>query len=471
MSVPPDKGRTLAFGGMGALVLLGLALIIRGPQKAPEAPAGALAIPTPAPSSASLESAVVAAEKDAGGASVDAGPRTIVPAWRAASLKSDPSVEIFEGAYGKHSLATVLEDAKVAKGEMKRLVHAFDNVHRIEHPPNKDQYVLAKDKAKGTILAFEHIASPSEVWQARADDDAKLVAKKLDLFVEHRRFSASLVLTSDLAKAIAAAGLREETAHAIDDALDAHVEIASLKPGTRMRLVGDEQWIDGAFARVHVDAIEVTPAGGQAMRVYYFEHRAGRGAYWNGKAQQPFEGAWRSPIPAARITSRFNPNRMHPVLHVIRPHNGVDFGASTGTPVYASAAGVVASAGNAGPCGNMVEIDHGGGLTTNYCHLSRFAAGLHAGQHVEGRQLVGYVGATGRVTGPHLHFGVKKNGQFVDPLALKMDAVRVVPPSDRDAFQARRRDLDAELDAVALPAAPEATNTPDDDKDEPTGEE
>ena len=118
---------------------------------------------------------------------------------------------------------------------------------------------------------------------------------------------------------------------------------------------------------------------------------------------------------------------MHPVLHVVMPHNGIDFAASPGTPVYSSAAGAVSSVGDGGPCGNMVQIKHTNGLTTAYCHLQRFAPGLHAGQHVEQRQLVGFVGQTGRATGPHLHFAVKR-GEIL--LAVPVAAAADAGPED-----------------------------------------
>jgi murein DD-endopeptidase MepM/ murein hydrolase activator NlpD len=161
------------------------------------------------------------------------------------------------------------------------------------------------------------------------------------------------------------------------------------------------------------------------------------------------------------------------VLHVVMPHNGIDFGASTGTPVFAASSGTVHSAGDGGPCGNMVQIEHGSGLTTAYCHLSRFAPGLRPGQHVEARQLVGYVGQTGRVTGPHLHFAVKRGSNFIDPLALKMDGVRTLPPADREAFAKKRAELDAALEAVTLPSADGVVvvDDKDENKDEPGGEE
>jgi murein DD-endopeptidase MepM/ murein hydrolase activator NlpD len=164
----------------------------------------------------------------------------------------------------------------------------------------------------------------------------------------------------------------------------------------------------------------------------------------------------------ARVVSRFNPHRMHPVLHVVMPHNGVDLAAPAGAPVYATAAGVVTSAGFDGPCGNKVEIAHAHGTSSVYCHLSRFAPGLRVGQHVEQRQLIAYVGQTGRVTGPHLHFGIRHGDTFVDPMTLRMDGMRVVPRTHRDQFDRLRADLDTELDSIALPTPPSvSTDAPE----------
>jgi murein DD-endopeptidase MepM/ murein hydrolase activator NlpD len=469
-----DRGKSVALGAMGALVLLGIALIVRGPRTA-EAPAP-LAPPAAALQSAEPAAALsaVVAKNSVPAAEADAGP-AFVPAWRVASLRADAAIEIVEGTYGKHSLSGALSSLGFAKSELRRVSHAFDGVHRIEHPPPKESFVIAKDRVKGTIVAFEHVASPSDIWQAKVDDaspDHRLVAKKLDLFIERRPIATALAVTADLAKAVAAAGLREEAIEAIDDALDGHLDLAAIKPGVRLRVVGSEEWVEGKFARVRLDAVEVVQKADASTRVYFYERTEGRHAgFWNAKGQQPYQGTFRSPLPLARITSRFNPKRMHPVLHVVMPHNGVDFGASTGTPVYASGAGTIASAGDGGPCGNMIQIEHPNGLTTAYCHLSRFAAGIHAGLHVEARQLVGYVGQTGRATGPHLHFAVKRGGVFIDPQGIKMDGVRVIAAADRDAFATRRGELDVALEAIALPGATTEAADDKDEKDEPAGEE
>jgi murein DD-endopeptidase MepM/ murein hydrolase activator NlpD len=136
------------------------------------------------------------------------------------------------------------------------------------------------------------------------------------------------------------------------------------------------------------------------------------------------------------------------------PHQGTDFGAAMGTPVGAAGPGTVKFIGNGGPSGNLVTVEHAGKLETGYAHLSRFEAGLKVGDRVQSLAIVGYVGSTGRSTGPHLHFSVKKNGVFIDSETLKYDVLRTLPPDERIEFVEARTKLDAMLDAIPLPDAP-----------------
>jgi hypothetical protein len=152
---------------------------------------------------------------------------------------------------------------------------------------------------------------------------------------------------------------------------------------------------------------------------------------------------------------------MHPVLKKVMPHNGTDFGAGAGTPIYAAYRGTVASVGMQGPSGNLVLIDHDGGLQTGYAHMSRFAPGIERGDKVGTRQLIGYVGSTGRSTGPHLHFTAKKDGKFFDPLQLKLDALELLPVTDRETFLRQKQELDAALEAIPLPEPPEPEPLPE----------
>jgi murein DD-endopeptidase MepM/ murein hydrolase activator NlpD len=119
-------------------------------------------------------------------------------------------------------------------------------------------------------------------------------------------------------------------------------------------------------------------------------------------------------------------------LHVERAHLGIDYAAPAGTPVWASASGRVADMGMKRGSGNTIVLAHANGLSTRYYHLSRYARGLHVGQPIKQKEVIGFVGATGLATGPHLHFSVTKNGAFVDPGKLQVG--RDAPVPDRGAF-------------------------------------
>lgn len=133
--------------------------------------------------------------------------------------------------------------------------------------------------------------------------------------------------------------------------------------------------------------------------------------------QAGLQDGWQAPIrDSYRRSSEFNPFRFHPILRVIRPHNGTDLAAPTGTAIYAVNAGRVVTARYQGGYGNFTLIDHGGGVTSGYAHQVRFEDGISAGTVVKAGQLIGYVGTTGRSNGPHLHFEIKVNDKFVDPI-------------------------------------------------------
>ncbi|WP_437991708.1 M23 family metallopeptidase [Sorangium sp. So ce145] len=201
-------------------------------------------------------------------------------------------------------------------------------------------------------------------------------------------------------------------------------------------------------------ALAVRAAGQPEARFYRFDGNA-TGRLVDEEGRELVPNPWQAPLATLRRTSPFNPKRMHPVLHRVRPHEGTDYGAPSGTPVYAALEGSVSWVGPHGGHGNWVAIQHENGVETGYAHLSRFAAGLKRGDHVATHQLVGYVGSTGRSTGPHLHFSASRNGVYFDAETLLAMRLRELPADQRDAFRAEKGELDRELDDIGdpLPAA------------------
>jgi murein DD-endopeptidase MepM/ murein hydrolase activator NlpD len=170
---------------------------------------------------------------------------------------------------------------------------------------------------------------------------------------------------------------------------------------------------DGTTRSIRVLGAEVG-SGGRVYRAFYFE-RDGRPGYFDASGRAVDESSWTGPLARLRVTSPFALRRLHPILRTVLPHTGVDFAGRIGDPVYATADGLVASAGTRGGYGLLVEVQHPSGYSTRYAHLSGLAPGVGPQRMVRQGQVIGYVGMSGTATGPHLHYEVRRRGQPLDP--------------------------------------------------------
>src|SRR5690606_3047188 len=188
-----------------------------------------------------------------------------------------------------------------------------------------------------------------------------------------------------------------------------------IQPGDRYSVLIEELWREGE----RVGSGEVVAAtfttGGRTFTGFRFEHD-GKVEYYDADGRPLKRSFIRSPIEFARLSSRFG-SRRHPILGSMRMHNGVDYAARTGTPIMAAGDARVQFRGRQRGYVNTVILDHGKGHTTLYAHMSRFA-NVRQGERVKQGQVIGYVGATGLATGPHLHYELRVNGKHRDPLKV-----------------------------------------------------
>jgi murein DD-endopeptidase MepM/ murein hydrolase activator NlpD len=373
--------------------------------------------------------------------------------WRIAD-STDAKLKKVDGSIGHDSFLKAMETAGVPHAQTFRVLKVMKELRDLNHCNPRDQFLALVDRASSRVVAFEYVVSKEEVYQAREGADGLLKSAKLDLAVERARVQGAVRFDREtLAASIEAGGFERPLLAVMDEALAGHSSVADLRRGDRLRVVAQEVTVLGEFERyAGIEAMEVMPAheGDKPLRIYYFRGSKLHG-YFDAEGRAVHEGGWQKPIKGAPVTSHFNPKRMHPILHKIMPHQGTDFGAAMGTPVGAAGPGVVSFIGNEGPGGNIVKVQHSAGIETGYAHLSRFEPGLKVGDRVSATQIVGYVGSTGRSTGPHLHFSVKKNGVFVDAEAtLRFDALRAMPLEERVEFSEARAKLDALLDAIPL---------------------
>ena len=199
---------------------------------------------------------------------------------------------------------------------------------------------------------------------------------------------------------------------------------------------------DGEFVKSGKILFASLTLSGKTIPVYYFE-RDGDGEYFTPNGEAIRKSLLRTPIDGARITSGFG-MRMHPVLGYSKMHKGLDFGAPIGTPIFAAGSGTIVEIGKKGAYGNYIRVRHSGEYQTAYAHMSKFAKGLKKGHKVKQGQVIGYVGATGRVTGPHLHYEIMIAGAQVNPKKVKTVASNKLTGKHLKAFQAQVAKIDAQ---------------------------
>jgi len=187
---------------------------------------------------------------------------------------------------------------------------------------------------------------------------------------------------------------------------------------------------------------------GQVLRLYRFTPANGRTDYFNEHGESMRKMLMRTPIDGARLTSTYG-RRRHPILGYTRMHRGIDFAAPRGTPIYAAGDGTVTSAGRNGAYGRYIEIRHNSSYSTAYAHLNGIANGVSRGIRVTQGQVIGYVGSTGRSTGPHLHYEIHRNGHSINPLNLRMAGGEKLKGKDLDSFASARLEIDARYASLA----------------------
>jgi len=337
------------------------------------------------------------------------------PAGGAGSAGVGNAARQVEGKIGgKDTLGTVL--AREGFGpEAGAVIKAMEKIVDLRRMRPGEAYTVHFDES-GTPVGFEY--RPTAVLRIEVSRDAEGVwkARKIEHPTETRLEKATGQVESSVYESVQSAGesaalvalLVDLFAWDINFYIDTH-------PGDRWKVVVEKQYLDGKFYKYgRLLAAEYSGRVG-TFRAFFYPTRDGEGRYYDDKGQAVAKTFLKSPLRFVRVSSKFNPKRFHPILHRVKAHLGVDYAAPTGTPIWAAAGGRVTEVGKKSGSGNTVVIRHPNGLSTRYYHLSRFAPGLKAGQQVKQKQVIGFVGATGLATGPHLHFSVTKGGAFVDP--------------------------------------------------------
>lgn len=347
------------------------------------------------------------------------------------------------------SFSTLLDNLGVGQQDVGEMVELSKDVFDVRKLRAGNDYHAffekSGDSTRLAYLVYEKDNVNAVIYHFSDSLYVKLFSKEVENVLRY----AEVTIENSLWGDVAAAGFSPLLAVGLSDIYAWTIDFFALQKGDSFKALYYEKMCDGKV----MDVGEVLYAdfvhSGKDYYCYRFEEEGVSNKYWNEKGESLRKSFLKAPLQYfSRISSKFSFARRHPITRVVRPHTGVDYAAPVGTPVMAIGDGVVIDKGYRGAGGNTVKIKHNSSYTSAYLHLSRFGKGVANGSHVRQGQVIGYVGSTGRSTGPHLDFRIWKDGKPVDPLKMVSPPAEPVRDADMPAFEQRKERYSAMLDSL-----------------------
>lgn len=340
--------------------------------------------------------------------------------------------------------STLLGGLGLSQQEAYNLTEATKEVFDVKTLRVGKQYRAYYKDSVLKYLVYDRDKASSIVFDCTAPYGAWVYEKPVT--VEQRY--ADVTISSSLWVDMRAAGVSPLLIVSLSDIYAWTVDFFALQKGDRFRVLYEERMCDGEVIAVDTVRYAVFSHAGDDFPMIMFDQKDGGNMWWNDKGESMRKAFLKAPLNYSRISSGFSYARKHPVTRKVQPHTGVDYAAPKGTPVMTIGDGVVTSVKYEGAGGNTVRIRHNSVYSTAYLHLSKYAKGLKAGQRVRQGEVIGYVGSTGRSTGPHLDFRVWKNGTPINPLKMESPPAEPIKDSNKEAFAETSAKYKAKIDSI-----------------------
>jgi murein DD-endopeptidase MepM/ murein hydrolase activator NlpD len=289
-------------------------------------------------------------------------------------------------------------------------------------------------------------------------EDSGFTAKMIDEPVETRIRTATTTIDSSLFQAAEAADISDVVALKLANVFAWDIDfVLDLREGDRFTAVYEQIYQNGKYLRDGELLAAEFVNNGKEYRAVRFVTESGAASYYTPDGLPMRKAFLRAPVEFTRVSSVFNPHRMHPILNLIRGHMGTDYAAPIGTPVHAAGDGRVSFAGRRGGYGNAIVLAHSNSVSTLYGHMSRFARNVRIGEHIQQGQIIGYVGMTGLATGPHLHYEYLVNGVHKNPQTVRLPGAEPLHTEALRKFRSETASLLADLSAPQSAPGDDAT--------------
>lgn len=354
------------------------------------------------------------------------------------------TVSIGQGENVNGALSRIGADSN----DINDAVRALSRTISIKDVHRDDQLTVFMRNENGVkrLLGFNLASGADKSITVTRSLDGSYKARELSTTLQRRTLRvAGEIGEAGLVASVKEQGAPDRAAESIGDAFAFDVDFErEVGPGSSFELMYDRvSDTKGAVVREGEPIFaRLTTLTGRTLSLYRFQAQGATQAEWfTSQGQSARRFLMRTPVNGAHLTSGFG-YRRHPVLGYTKIHTGVDFGARIGTPTMAAGDGVVTRVGVMGGYGNVVDVEHGNGWSTRYAHLSRFASGLKPGDRVRQGDIIAFTGNTGRSTGPHLHYEVRRNGSPVNPMSANVPAGRTLTAESLAKFNVQVARID-----------------------------
>lgn len=343
-----------------------------------------------------------------------------------------------------HSLSAIFKKHKLSHQDLYRIMQKGKMAKALRNlQPGRVIEIESNDQGQLYSLSYQVNRLQSiNVLRAENDFDIQTVNKPVEKRVN---FSEGLIQSS-LFEAGKQSGLSDALVMEMAGIFGWDIDFAlDIRQGDKFSILYEEQFIEGKkYQTGTILAAEFTNQG-KTFKAIRFTDKSGRTSYYTPEGLSMRKTFLRSPVDFRRISSRFG-KRKHPVLNRMRLHKGVDYAARRGTPIQSSGDGKVIFKGRKGGYGRVVIVQHGSRYKTLYAHMNGFKRGIRVGKYVKQGQTIGFVGSSGRATGPHLHYEFRVNGSHRNPLTVKLPNAAPIKSAFKNDFMAHAQRLLSQLD-------------------------
>ncbi len=347
------------------------------------------------------------------------------------------------------TLSEIFDRVGLSQGELHRLMQHKEARRTLRgiRPGKRLGFVLGEE---GRLQNLSYAIDPTRTLEIRRNGDGFQATTIEHPLERHIRF-ASGVIESSLFVAAQKAGLSDKTTMEMADIFGWDIDFAlDIRSGDSFSVLYEELYRDGERIRSgNILGAEFTNRGKTYVAIRYTSPE-GQSGYYTPEGMHMRKPFLRTPVEFTRISSRFG-KRFHPILNRMRAHKGVDYAAPIGTPVRATSDGKIVHRGNKGGYGKTVILKHGERYSTLYAHLSRYGKGVRTGRTVKQGQIIGYVGQSGRATGPHLHYEFRIDGVHRNPLTVSLPRALPLEEKYREHFATVARGILAQLERRKKP--------------------